>query len=129
MKTLKFQIQHYKEIIKQRLVEGWPVVTFQDNMQLMRTSMRHLRLSKLQKDKVKQNKMWDFTVRGFRVGDIIGLEELFRKEETAVKPQKEVKDIKSDDFLIGKYYIYISCMNGNVFSEFLHGAGLANNVK
>ena len=68
-------------------------------MQLMRTSMRHLRLSKLHKDKVKQNKIWDFTVRGWRVADISGIEDLFQ-QKSSVEPQRAVKDLKYKDFLI-----------------------------
>ena len=82
MKVLKYQTQHYKDIISQRLVKGWPVITYQDNMQLMRTAMRHVRLSKLQKEKTKLNKMWDFTVRGWRVVDITGLEKEFGEKKT-----------------------------------------------
>ncbi|KAK3754178.1 hypothetical protein QZH41_020604, partial [Actinostola sp. cb2023] len=99
IKTLKFQLQHYKEIIKQRMVDDCPVITFQDNMQLMRTSLRHLRLSKLHKEKVNQNKMWDFTVRGWRAADITGIEKLFQNK-SAIESQQSVKSLKYDDLLI-----------------------------
>ena len=86
-------------IIQQRVTDDCPVVTFQDNMQLMRTSLRHLRLSKLHK--VKQNKMWDFTVRGWRVADITGIEDLFQDEST-FESQQVVKNLKFNDMLIAK---------------------------
>ena len=60
---LKNQLKH-KKIIAQCSNSALPVVTYQDNMQMSRTSLRHLRLSKLQKDKMWHEKMWDFTVRG-----------------------------------------------------------------
>ena len=55
--------------------------------------MRHLLLSKLTKDKTKQNKIWDFTVRGWRVD----------KQETAKAQQMDVGKLKYDDIKIGKY--------------------------
>lgn len=70
-------------------------------MQLMRTSLRHLRLSKLQKEKALQGKMWDFTVRGWRAVDTDGIAYLFQNPDTATKPQKEVKDVKYEDTKIG----------------------------
>ena len=80
------------------MTDDLPVVTFQDNMQMMRTSLRHLRMSKLQKEKFKQNKMWDFTVRGWRVADIEGIEDMFQDESQKVVP----------DMLIGKA-VYSVC--------------------
>ena len=77
-------------------------------MQMMRTSLRHFRISKLQKEKFKQNKMWDFTVRGWRVADIEGIEDLFQ-DDSAVESQKVVKDLKYDDMLIGKA-VYMQCV-------------------
>lgn len=72
-------------------------------MQLMRTSMRHLRLSKLQKEKLKQGKMWDFTVRGVRSADVSGIEDLFQAKGTALDPQKSVKSLKYEDIKIGTF--------------------------
>ena len=66
---LKNQLKNYKKIIAQRSNSTLPVVTYQDNMQMSRTSLRHLRLSKLRKEK-----MWDFVVQGWRVGNIAGME-------------------------------------------------------
>ena len=71
-------------------------------MQISRTSLRHLRLSKLQKDKVLQGKMWDFTVRGWREANICGIEEHFKGKE--VKSQQPVKDLKYQDTKIGNVY-------------------------
>jgi hypothetical protein len=82
----------YKEVIGQRLSNQLPVITYQDNMQISRTSLRHLRLSKLQKEKIKQGKMWDFTVRGWREADITGIEHHFNEKE-AVEAQKPVKKL------------------------------------
>lgn len=79
-----------------------PVITYQDNMQLKRTSMRHLRLSKLQKDKLKQGKMWDFTVRGWRAANANDIEDLFEDEQTAVFPQRKLHELKYEDTKIGK---------------------------
>jgi len=101
---LKNQLHNYKELIKQRSSDDIPVITYQDNMQLMRTSMRHLRLSKLKQDKTAQQKMWDFTVRGYRIADINGLEELFLDEATAATPQRELTSLKYEDTTIGKMY-------------------------
>ncbi|CAB3983671.1 Hypothetical predicted protein [Paramuricea clavata] len=84
---LKTQLASYKEVIGQRLSNQLPVITYQDNMQISRTSLRHLRLSKLQKEKIKQGKMWDFTVRGWREADITGIEHHFNEKE-AVEAQK-----------------------------------------
>ena len=56
---LKNQLKNYKKIITQRSNSTLPVVTYQDNMQMSRTSLRHLGLSKLQKEKMRQEKMWD----------------------------------------------------------------------
>jgi hypothetical protein len=65
--------------------------------------MRHLRLSKLTKDKTKQNKLRDFTVRGWRVAEVSGIEDLFDKQETAKAQQIDVGKLKYDDIKIGKY--------------------------
>lgn len=100
--VLNNQLVHYKELIMRRSCDDIPVVTYQDNMQLMRTSMRHLRLSKLQKDKLKQGKMWDFTVRGWRLADITGIEDLFKESATANEPQKDITILKYEDTKIGE---------------------------
>lgn len=73
-------------------------------MQIKRTSMRHLRLSKLQKEKIKQNKMWDFTVRGWRAADTEGIEEQFRDKNAATFSQQKLDELKYEDTLIGNYY-------------------------
>ncbi|CAB4006400.1 Hypothetical predicted protein [Paramuricea clavata] len=91
-------MENYKSLIDMQVEKETPVVTFQDNMQLMRTSMRHLRLSKLHKDKVKQNKIWDFTVCGWRVVDISGIEDLFQYK-SSVEPQRAFKDLKYEDLI------------------------------
>ena len=70
-------------------------------MQMSRTSLRHLRLSKLQSEKMKQEKMWDFTVRGWRVADVTGMEDSFKDKAKAVHPQKKVKDLTYEDTKIG----------------------------
>ena len=98
--VLKRQLENYKEVIKQHLSSSIPVITYQDNMQISRTSLRHLRLSKLQKEKVLQGKMWDFTVRGWREANIIGIEHYFN-EEQAVRPQQPVKALEYKDTKIG----------------------------
>jgi hypothetical protein len=72
-------------------------------MQIHKTSLKHLRLSKLTKDKTKQNKIWDFTVRGWRVAEVSGIEDLFDKQETAKAQQTNVGKLKYDDIKIGKY--------------------------
>ena len=95
-------MKNYKGIISQRVSNTLPVVTYQDNMQMSRTSLRHLRLSKLQSEKMKQEKMWDFTVRGWRVADVTGMEDNFKDKAKAVEPQKEVKDLKYEDTKIGR---------------------------
>jgi len=64
--------------------------------------MRHLRLSKLQKDKMAQGKMWDFTVRGWRVADIKGIEELFKEPATATEPQRDITTLQYEDTKIGE---------------------------
>ena len=71
-------------------------------MQISCTSLRHLRLSKLQMNKVLQGKMWDFTVRGWREADISGIEEHIKEKE--VKSQQRVKDLKYQDTKIGNVY-------------------------
>lgn len=71
-------------------------------MQIMRTSLRHLRLSKLHKEKMKQEKVWDFTVRGWRAVDITGIEDLFKDKKSAVDPQGDVADMKYSDTKLGK---------------------------
>jgi hypothetical protein len=101
--VLTKQLNNYKEIIKLRVADDQPVITYQDNLQMKRTSMRHLRLSKLQKEKMKQNKMWDFTVRGWRVADTDGIEDLFKDKNTAVTPQRKLASLKYEDTKIGKY--------------------------
>jgi hypothetical protein len=102
--VLKTQLENYKSIIKLRVADDKPVITYQDNLQMKRTSMRHLRLSKLQKEKMKQNKMWDFTVRGWRVADTDGIEELFKVKDTGVTPQRDVSSLEYEDTKIGKYF-------------------------
>lgn len=99
---------NYKDIIETRVDNYHPVITYQDNMQLARTSMRHLRLSKLHKDKVKQGKMWDFTVRGWRAANINGIEHLFKNKETASKQQRELKSLKYEETKIGKIVVLLS---------------------
>lgn len=71
-------------------------------MQLKRTSLRHLRLSKLQKEKVKQGKMWDFTIRGYRAASTEDIEDLFEDAATAVLPQRDVRQLTYDDTKLGK---------------------------
>jgi hypothetical protein len=66
--------------------------------------MRHLRLSKLQKEKLKQGKMWDFTVRGWRVATTCDIENLFGGEQTAVLPQRKVRKLQYEDTKIGEAY-------------------------
>ena len=51
---------------------------------------------------MKQEKMWDFTVRGWRVADVTGMEDNFKDKAKAVEPQKEVKDLKYEDTKIGR---------------------------
>ena len=106
--VLKSQLTNYKEIIKLRVADDQPVITYQDNLQMKRTSMRHLRLSKLQKEKMKQNKMWDFTVRGWRVAETDGLEELFSDKDTAATSQRKVNSLEYKDTKISKY-IFNGC--------------------
>lgn len=66
--------------------------------------MRHLRLSKLQKDKMKQMKMWDFTVRGWRLANVAGIENLFVARETAVEQQRKVNTLEYEDTKIGNAF-------------------------
>ena len=75
-------------------------------MQISRTSLRHLRLSKLQKEKIKQGKMRDFTVRGWREADITGIEHHFNEKE-AVEAQKPVKKLVFKDTKIGKCFRFL----------------------
>ncbi|KXJ22711.1 hypothetical protein AC249_AIPGENE10879 [Exaiptasia diaphana] len=96
-KVLEYQLQNYRALIKQRVSDDTPVITYQDNMQLMRTSLRHLRLSKLKADKDSQQKMCDFTVRGYRIADISGIENLFQKKENALEPQMSLSDLEYKD--------------------------------
>jgi hypothetical protein len=79
---------------------------YQDNMQISCTSLRHLQLSTLQKEKVLQGKMWDFTVRGWREADISGIENHFNDKE-AVKPHKLVKKLEYKDAKIGRFCMKI----------------------
>ena len=99
---MKKQLDNYKAIIKLRAPDDSPVITYQDNMQLKRTSMRHLRLSKLQKDKMKQMKMWDFTVRGWRLANVVEIRNLFLAPETAVDQQRKANALEYKDTKIGK---------------------------
>lgn len=108
VRILRTQLVNYKEIIAKRVEKHHPVITYQDNMQLARTSMRHLRLSKLQKEKVKQGKMWDFTVRGWRAANINGIEHLFDNEETASKQPRELKSLEYEETKIGKMVALLS---------------------
>lgn len=98
---MRNQLKNYKEIISKRATSAQPVITYQDNMQMSRTSLRHLRLSKLQKEKTKQEKMWDFTVRGWRIADISGMELNFNDEALSTKPQQDLKDLKYEETNIG----------------------------
>lgn len=88
-----------------RVPSSSPVITYQDNLQIHRTSLRHLRMSKLEKDKKKQDKIWDFTVRGWRVADTCGIERLFYDPVTAKKSQRSVSDLKFEDTAIGGCYM------------------------
>lgn len=99
--VLKEQLSNYKMLTNKRVHSSIPVITYQDNMQLMRTSLRHLWLSKLQQDKAKQNKFWDLTVRGFRVADISGIEDLFEDEKAVKAQQQDVDKLKYEDLKIG----------------------------
>ena len=101
---LKGQLDHYKDIISQRCPKDMPVITYQDNLQMQRSSLRHLRLSKLEKEKYKQEKLWDFTMRGWRKANVDGIEDLFLKKETAVKPQGDVSTLQYADTLIGRFH-------------------------
>ena len=90
------------DVINQRLSVQQPIITYQDNMQISRTSLQHLRLSKLKKGKVLQGKMLDFTARGWCEANICGLEEHFKGKE--VNSQQPVKDLKCQDTKIGDVY-------------------------
>ena len=120
---VKNQLKNYKKIITQRSNSTLPVVTYQDNMQMSRTSLRHLRLSKLQKEKMRQEKMWDFTVRGWRVADVTGMESTFDEVE-AVKPQREVKKLEYEDTKIGKFCVLNSLTERINFTSQLVRLGL-----
>ena len=104
MSVLRKQLEQYKSIISSRIAPDQPVITYQDNMQIMRTSLRHLRLSKLHKEKLKQEKVWDFTVRGWRAADTSGIEEYFQAPKTAAQPQGEVSKMKYKDTKLGRYF-------------------------
>ena len=71
-------------------------------MQIMRTSLRHLRLSKLHKEKLRQEKVWDFTVRGWRAADTTKIQHLFQDSKSAVDPQGDVSNMKYSDTKLGK---------------------------
>lgn len=101
--VLRNQLEHYKSIIRSRVASNHPVITYQDNMQIMRTSLRHLRLSKLHKEKLKQEKIWDVTVRGWRAVGTNGIEDYFKDPSTAVEPQSEVSTVKYEDTKLGKF--------------------------
>ena len=73
-------------------------------MQIMRTFLRHLRLSKLHKEKLKQEKVWDFTVRGWRAVNTSGNEKYFQDPKTAAQPQGEVSKMKYKDTKLGRYF-------------------------
>lgn len=45
--------------------------------------------------------MRDFTVRGWRVANVEGIEELFANPKTAVEPQKDVKIITYEETKLG----------------------------
>ncbi len=107
MSVLRKQLEHYKSIITSRVASNQPVIMYQDNMQIMRTSLRHLRLSKLHKEKMKQEKVWDFTVRGWRAADVSGIEQYFQDLGTAAKPQREVSSMKYEDTKRGYFFIFI----------------------
>ena len=49
-----------------------------------------------------QGKMWDFTVRGWRVADIKGIEELFKEPATATEPQRDITTLQYEDTKIGE---------------------------
>ena len=53
---------------------------------------------------MKQNKMWDFTVRGWRVAETDGIEELFKVKDTGLTPQRNVKSLEFEDTKIGEYF-------------------------
>ena len=72
-------------------------------MQIMRTSFKNLRLSKLHKEKLKQEKVWDFSVRGWRAVNTSGIEEYFWDPKTAAQPQGEVCKMKYKDTKLGRY--------------------------
>ena len=95
------QLINYKEIISTRPTSTQPVITYQDNMQMSRTSLRHLRLSKLQKAKTKQEKMWEFTVQRWRVADVSAIESNFDDEALSMKPQRDLKDLIYEETKIG----------------------------
>ena len=61
---------------------------------------------------MKQEKMWDFTVRGWRVANVTGMEDSFKDKAKAVEPQKKVNDLKYDDTKIGKL-LYICIIIGS----------------
>ena len=98
---LRNQLHQYKELIKQRVSDTTPVITFQDNMQLMQTSLHHLRPSKLQKVKTKQGKVWHFTVQGWKVADVGCIEEFSSCHDNVPEAQKDVRAVKYEDLLIG----------------------------
>jgi len=101
---LRQQLDNYKKIIELRVCDRNPVITYQDNMQVKRTSLRHLRLSKLQRSKLKQGKMWDFTVRGWRASDISGIEEMFDHVDETTKPQRDLSELDYVDTKIGELF-------------------------
>ena len=64
-----------------------------------------------------------FTVRGWRVADVTGMESTFDEVE-AVKPQREVKKLEYEDTKIGKFCVLNSLTERINFTSQLVRLGL-----
>ena len=80
-----------------------------DNINMYRGKRRHDRLYKS-----LGPKMWNFTGRGALLPNLVGIEDLFRAEETCTQPQRPVQELVAKDVLIGKILEFIGAV---LFSE------------
>ena len=97
MKFLDERLNNFSEIISSKFPAEQPVILLMDNINMYRGKHRHDRLYKS-----LGPKMWNFTGRGAVLPNLVGIEDLFRNEETCIKRQRPVQELVAEDVLIGE---------------------------
>ena len=97
MSYLDNRLNDFQTLIDDRTPASKPVMLLLDNINLYHGNRMHHRLF----DPLGP-KMWNFTVRGFVIPNVNGIEDLFNSNETVEEPQRSLKEVKAQDTFIGR---------------------------